>query len=314
MDAAPARARHRLWALLASILRDGGADELAPMVLRVPALRGAWIGDSTERAAEHQRIFGWEVAPWESAFLSPDGLRGGDSEDAVRVWMAEVGFAPVGIEPDHVAAEAALQAHLALAEAHAWEDDRADVAARCAALRRSFAGRHGNRWMPQLAAAVAAADDGLFAAAAALAAELMADEGDVAAPAGGAEPMDADDPSVSTLARRLGAPAWAGIWLPHAALARVARAAGASLPVCGRADRLAELVRACAAERAAAVALDEEFRAQDARLSEFERLGVAVGPARARVARARAFVATLASRPPEESWTSRPFSTPSPAP
>lgn len=289
---AGALARHRLWALLSALLRDGGTDELANLVRAVPALAPHWRESSRERAVALQHALGFQVAPWASAFLSADGTRGGDVAFAIAEEMGAGGFRAVGAEPDHVASSASYLAHLALAEFHARQDEAGRALARVLELRRAFHVRYLLRWTPQLAAAVRSVDEGLVAEAVDCVVELaVAEAGDDDEP-GGSAPEDAIE-GVRDLARRLLVPASSGAWLGHRAIADAARAGGLAVGMGARTDRLADLLRLAAASgvrRAVAGALDVELAAQDRRLAAFGGLGAGVAAPRRLLAASRAWL------------------------
>ncbi len=70
-------ARTRLYALLGRLLVEG-VEALRERIEDLPALAVALLpGQADDRAAEHHRVFGIEVLPYQSAFLAPEGQAGG---------------------------------------------------------------------------------------------------------------------------------------------------------------------------------------------------------------------------------------------
>ncbi len=169
-------ARGRAYDLLGGLFRRGPLrrDHLARVAALAPHVP-ARVDD--EVMAEHHRIFGQQIPPYESVFREPTALLGGGISSDVREQMAAGGFAPddSDAEPDHVGTELAFLAHLCAAEADAWQDRMLAVAPRLQALQREFLALHLLPWLPAFVVAVRQVDHGLYAAAAALTLELAVD-------------------------------------------------------------------------------------------------------------------------------------------
>jgi TorA maturation chaperone TorD len=125
---------------------------------RIPELAGFLpeVYDADEAAADQQHLFGFNVFPYQSIFLDPAGLLGGDESERVIHFYRQVGFPgdSAGESADHIGHELGLLAFLSGAEADAWEDDLADVADRMSALQMDFLKQHLLRWLPPLALAI----------------------------------------------------------------------------------------------------------------------------------------------------------------
>jgi TorA maturation chaperone TorD len=152
--------------------------ELLPYIEALPALAGRLPPrpDPDELAAAHYRLFGLNVFPYESVFLDPSGLLGGRVSAQVAARYDADGYRPAAdVAPDHVGHQLGLLAHLAAAEADAWEDGRAQIAQEMQQRQQSFLAGHLARWLPPLLAALEAQDDAFYRATAALTWELAGD-------------------------------------------------------------------------------------------------------------------------------------------
>jgi len=152
-SAVRALARARAWGLLGDLFRRG----LTPETL--PAWRAADLAelpadpDPDRLAAAWTRLFLVELSPHESAFLSADGLLGGDVAGSVRADRARAGLGdPADLEADHLGAECGWLAFLSGAEADARRDG-VDVAPLHRLQAEALDG-HLLRWLPTLAHAV----------------------------------------------------------------------------------------------------------------------------------------------------------------
>jgi hypothetical protein len=225
-----AKARHRLWALLGQVLADGPTET----VLALPALAGHWIADDDERAAEHQRVTGFEVRPWETVFRDPD------AREAVRTAYAAGGFHPGrrDLELDHAGVQLAYLSHLAAAEHDALVDG-VDATA-IGRLERAFLAEHVLRWFPWLVVALRRARAPLYATTAELALELAQSRATRAPEPAPVADDPLDDPStgLGRIARHLCTPSLSGLWLGQSTIAAAAAAAGVPSGFDSRARRL----------------------------------------------------------------------------
>lgn len=168
----------RAFQLFSELYRSGLTPDLLAQVQALPELAAAapspYVPD--EAAASFHTLFGMNVFPYQSVFLDPDGLLGGPETDRVRHSYRGMGFAAdEANEPaDHLAHQLAALAFLCHAEAEAWEDGRADMAARAQQLQADFLDQHLLRWLPAFAAAVQRQGDPFYAELAGLTLELAA--------------------------------------------------------------------------------------------------------------------------------------------
>lgn len=202
-----------------------GAAELEPLGRPDPAL-----------AADFERLLLREVPLFESVFRSDDGRRGGPVVADVVAWYHRHDFDEDGrwrvASPDHLGMELRFLAHLAATEAAAWADDRPEEACRAVEAQRDFLAAHLGQWGEVALAALARrAGGGPFAALAAAAAELLAEESARLRSAPdhpGMPAVEAEPPpraaGPARIARWLLAPARCGAFLDAEDLARAAAA------------------------------------------------------------------------------------------
>ncbi|MGF1466848.1 MAG: molecular chaperone [Sandaracinaceae bacterium] len=252
-----AEARGRAYSLLADLLLDGVTDATRAAAMASPILAEALSGATpTDTAVEHERAFGREVPPFESAFLEADGTLGGATAARVRASYAHFGFVPDprGPEPDHLATELRALAFLAGAEQDALEDGRSDLVLRLRDLGRAFLDRHVLRWFFPFATAVRALELPFPSAWVTQVEELLllhrrelawpmaelarrsADGLDLAAPETG----------LAEIAAHLSRPARAGALLTRSDLAATARPHGIPRGFASREQMLLNLLRSAA--------------------------------------------------------------------
>ena len=224
-----ALARGRAYDLLASLLAEGPvrAEHLAA----VPALAPFLPEDPDEAAAEHHRVLTAELYPYESVFLDPSGLLGGQHASQVRLALA--GFGVAGrddLEPDHLANQLAALSFLCGAELDAVTDGRGGQLLRIREAQRRLLDEHLLRWLPACGVALEQLDSPLYAAAVGLLLELAADHR--AGLAGAAPiwtlaepPQLLEDPrtDLKAISRHLVCPVFAGGFLSQTALTRIGR-------------------------------------------------------------------------------------------
>jgi len=254
-------ARGRAYDLLATGLRYGVTAERLEHMGAVPALAPHLPNpadfDADEAAAQHHTALSLEVAPYESVFLTEDGLMGGAPAAGVRAQAGRVGFVglPDDMEPDHVSVELSILCWLCGAEADAWADGRADVAAVVQGLARDFLDAHPLGWFDALAVSMAACPAGVPALTemARLAAELCrshrADLGPVVpSPALPELPALLEDPDTGLrrIAEVLTTPVYAGGFLSRSAIRDIGRAHRLPRGFGGRSQMLVNLLRSAA--------------------------------------------------------------------
>jgi TorA maturation chaperone TorD len=238
-----ALARSRAWMLLGDFFANGVTT----------ATRPAW-----EQAApgvplehDHTRLYLLELAPYESVFLSDDGLVGGEIAANVREAQAQSGL-PMVKEPDHLTEELKWLGFLSGAEADALRDGAPVEHIRMRA--RDALDEHLLRWLPAFAAAVDGADPAPIDCVAidmalALAWEQRASLG-AAPPAWELPPevavLDQPRAGLRAIAEHFALPCQAGGWLSRAAITRIGRQLDLPTTFGARADMIEGLLGSAA--------------------------------------------------------------------
>jgi nitrate reductase assembly molybdenum cofactor insertion protein NarJ len=157
--------------LLAEIFRGDPADELRDYLRELPGFAEAL---TAEPEPNHYAIFGFNVFPYQSAFLSEDGQLGGAETERVQLLYAECGF-PYNLteSPDHISVMLDCFVFLIGAEMDAEEDRQIRMLARLRGLQRRALDQHLLRWVPAFCAAVREQGSPFYAAAAELLLELV---------------------------------------------------------------------------------------------------------------------------------------------
>lgn len=307
-EAQRAEARSLSYWLFSEIFLHGVTDDMLPVLADLPEL-ARYLQDQIpdERAAAHYGLFGMNVPPYASIFLSDDRLLGGATSETAQTFYASVGYAAVagadpGETPDHIGVELGLLAYLSGAEAGALADSVAHEAARMRHWQRRFMDEHLLWWLPGLALAIQNQDDPFYAALASLALDLVRDHrrglgddllaGSVTNPLSEprADLLQDDKTSLKDIANLLLTPAQSGLYLSRDDITGLARSL--QMP-CGFGDRLLTLTNlfraaadhdrlpdVCAALQAIAKgwiiyygdALDEDLSVSQIRAAWLERL------------------------------------------
>jgi TorA maturation chaperone TorD len=109
--------------------------------------------DFDELAADHQHLFGFNLYPYQSIFLDPSGLLGGDVTACVLLAYDDAGF-DVGVSSesaDHIGHELRLLAYLCGLEAGTAASPGAGP---IVTRQRAFLEGHLLRWLPALVLAI----------------------------------------------------------------------------------------------------------------------------------------------------------------
>lgn len=215
-----AHARHNAYRLLSQLILHGLTPALLPQVMALAELAGAQPApfDPDEAAADHQRLFGFNLFPYESVFRHPSGLLGGPVTEAVAQTYRPYAFSPpAAAAPDHIGVQLAFLAFLCGAESG---DPQAQVA------QRHFLQTRLLPWLPPLVVSLRRQPLPFYQAVGDLLLELAADhahalgietapDGDgVAAFAAPPPALLADDKtSLRDIARFLLTPPYSGLWL-----------------------------------------------------------------------------------------------------
>jgi len=256
-------ARHHAYRLLSSLFLDGLTAVSLPTVQQIPQLGDTLPNDINldATAATHQHLFGFNIFPYESIFLDPSGLLGGLATDAVLNSYSQAGFTPSpdSASPDHIGNELDMMAHLAGAEADAWEDDLPIVAENMQRLQREFLQSHLLRWLFPFVVTVQRQDDPFFAAVAQLTFELVSDHAQELGQTG-LQPkvtqdlsgldlpiapalMDDDKTSLRDIAEFIVTPPYSGVYLGRDDVGRLAREIELPRGFGGRDQMLLNLIR-----------------------------------------------------------------------
>ncbi len=224
-----ALARGRAYDLLASLFREG---PLRMEHLRSVEALAAFVPECVDEAVEARfhRLFRIEILPYESVFLAPQRVLGGERTAALWDSMRSAGFTP-DAEPDHLSTQLAFLTWLCGAEADAWRDGLTDQALAVDGLARDFLRQHLGAWLPPFVIALQELDTGLYGAAAGLLLQLTSTHME-------GQPKDELPPAEELLAQPktglreiaewLATPARSGVWLSSAKITATAR--GRDLP------------------------------------------------------------------------------------
>jgi TorA maturation chaperone TorD len=161
------------YTFLAQALLDALSPDMLLVLFPEAALSEI---NADELEVDHYRVFGINVYPYASVFLSADGLKGGAEAEASTAFYARVGWATQTNEPDHIAVQLGVLGWLAGAELEALEDGKASQVARIQALRRQFLDERVLTWLPSLYLATAGQKSFVYAEVVRLALELVAED------------------------------------------------------------------------------------------------------------------------------------------
>ncbi len=236
-----AQARAHAYTLFQRLFLEGLTGELLPYCRELPALAQALelLGeafDPDQAAADHFQLLGYNVFPYESAFLAPDASLGGAVSAGVFAFYQELGLSRIDRpeSPDHISLELGCLAFLASAEAEARQDGQPSQARRMQALQRRFLDEHLLGWLPGLALAIRGQGQTFYTALVELTMDLAVahrrDLEDISgAPGWGfrlpppPSLLEDDRTGLKEIARYLLTTAWSGLYLSREQIARLAR-------------------------------------------------------------------------------------------
>ncbi|MDX1688923.1 MAG: molecular chaperone TorD family protein [Candidatus Promineifilaceae bacterium] len=176
--ASAALARERTYRLFGRLYLRGPSPSLLPLARALPGLADAVPAeaDPDATAAEHHRLFRFNLFPHQSIFLDPAGLLGGAESDRVRQSYRQSGYAvDDDAGPDHVGHELDFLAFLCNAEREALEEGEAVAARRARQRQRHFLQGHLLPWLFPLVLAVRRQGYPFYIALADLTLELVYD-------------------------------------------------------------------------------------------------------------------------------------------
>lgn len=164
-----ALAHHHAYSLFAHLFLEGPTPALLPFILQLEPLADVLPthlhpqetfdqAAFDEAAATHQHLFGFNLFPYASLFLTSNGLLGGEITEQITRQYQNSGFAPGShaTSPDHIGHELQFLAFLCGAEADAWDDDLPQQAARVQQRQRDFLQGHLLHWLLPFTTAVSA--------------------------------------------------------------------------------------------------------------------------------------------------------------
>jgi putative dimethyl sulfoxide reductase chaperone len=165
-----ARARSLAYNLFARLFLKGPSPSTVETIAAVPELEQALGKEQSlaeitfeKAASDHFHLFHFNIFPYQSMFLDPEGNLGGKQSEQVLAYYRQAGFElspqspaaslAAGESPDHIGLELAFMSYLSHIEAAAMPDDEqhlSDVRSR----QRGFFDLHLLLWLPVLVQAI----------------------------------------------------------------------------------------------------------------------------------------------------------------
>ena len=169
-------ARHHTYLLLSRLFSGGLTNDLLPHVEQIPELASASPQpfDPEESAVEHQRIFSFDIFPYESIFRDPSGLVGGAYSSMVQDHYKQSAFRQI-VDCDHIGYELAFLAFLCVNQATMLGNKQAAEAYRSTQLQQKFIQDHLLCWLSPFANALTFSGQPFFAALGQLTLHLVYD-------------------------------------------------------------------------------------------------------------------------------------------
>ncbi len=302
----------RGFTLLGELFGAGLTPRVRAAWAQVPEAAGLVAELSEEAAGEaYTRALQLELAPYESAFCSADGLLGGECVDAVRALRVRSGLPAEG-EVDHLGAELRWLGFLTGASADAARDGIS--AEHILDLERQVLDQHVLRWLPALVASLRAqaSAPALWVLAADLALALsvarrvaLGREPSAWALPVGISVLDDERAGIRRIAEHLALPAQAGGMFCRSTLVGIGRRLELPAGFGARADLLEGLFRSAAQYGRVPElcgALDEQLRGWERSWHTLDEagLGALSAPWHARIAATRGILRRLSepTRPP----------------
>jgi TorA maturation chaperone TorD len=244
--------RRRTYELLAAILRRSpDARVLEELGLAPEPAKGTALPDPDVLAADHESLFGFNVPPYASVFLEPDGILGGAATTAAGSYRGRAGLLLVLDEPaDHLANELEMLSQLV----DPASGPLAGIEIRDA-LAAEFIDDHVFSWLPSFVRAVCAEGHPMYVHVAGVMLETVVGhrrdlKRQANSPARTLPPLTPllEDPktSLSDIAAFLTAPAWCGFYLSRSSIGRLSGRGRAPHGFGRRRSMLETLVRSAA--------------------------------------------------------------------
>lgn len=172
-----ALARHHSYRLFSHLFLEGLTPALLPYVRAVPELEQELPDqpDYEAIAADHFRLLGMELPPYESVFLAADGLLGGTVSEAVAVLFRQFGLPldTAASSPDHIGHELAALAYLCHREATTSGDDAKTNGDAARRQQGRLLEEHLLRWLVPFHVALGRQGDAFYVALSRLCLELV---------------------------------------------------------------------------------------------------------------------------------------------
>jgi len=169
-----ALANSRAYHLFSQVMLEGMTDDILLIINTLPELDDIDSQSTDDWKADHYALFGMNVFPYETVFLTEDGLLGGALSESVARAYYDPGFrSEDGQTADHIGNELAFMSFLCGAEADAREDEVVQAIYHMTHLQRQFLDQHLLRWLPSLVLAIHQQMDERFSAIADLALDLV---------------------------------------------------------------------------------------------------------------------------------------------
>ncbi len=256
-----ALARERTYRLFGRLYLRGLSPSLLPLARALPGLADALPveADSDATAAEHHRLFRFNLFPHQSIFLDPAGLLGGAESDRVRQSYRQNAYT-IGDDagPDHVGHELDFLAFLCSAEREALEEGEVEAARRVRRRQRHFLQDHLLLWLFPFVLAVRRQRYPFYTALADLTLELIYDHA-LALERAGALPeaskhplpeppplLEESETGLKEIAAYLVTPPYAGLFLTRDAIGRLGQELDVPRGFGDRQQTLVNLLRSAA--------------------------------------------------------------------
>lgn len=230
-----AQARHRTYALLSQLFLRGATAELLHIMRQLPLADLAVDGDDwdvEQLQADHYSLFGLNLLPYETLFLTDERELGHETTQTVARLYLESGYRGAWAgEADHMGHELAFLAFLCGAEADAWADGQKHIAAQIQQKQADFVQVHVGRWVVPFVVGVAQTEHRFFTAVSHFLLSFVHDHTAVLplspTPYALPEPPDLlthPDTRLKDIARYLLVPAYTGMVLTKTRLTQLGRA------------------------------------------------------------------------------------------
>ena len=258
-----ATARRRTYHLFGRLFLEGVTAELLPQLEAIPELaQAARPFDPDEAAVEHYKLTAVDVFPYESIFIDPSGLLGGDLTDQTAVLYGKSGY-EVPSDNDHLGHELGFMAHLCSAEAVAITQTEVGPPALWRSRQQTFLVSHLLRWLPPLTIAVERSGSLFYGRLANLTLALCVDHLAGSPTAQSMDflphppPMAAPESSLKDIAAWLTTPPYSGLFLSREVISNIARGHHIPRGFGDRAQLLTNLLRTAGQYDAARAIIDD---------------------------------------------------------